>query len=68
MLFTSAISFNEIKKGTRVQLKNGFFGIIYDNNINDEKRMVKIENVAYQIDRRELKAANYSGEWKSVRF
>lgn len=68
MLFTSTVSLNEIKKGTRVQLKNGLFGIIFDNNIQSKTRIVKVQSYAYDVSCRELKAAVIDGEWKAVRF
>ncbi len=66
MIFSSAINVNELKKGTRIQLRNGFFGTIKDNEKESLTRLVQCDTMTHAVACNEFLVAQINGEWKAV--
>ena len=66
MIFTSAIKTNELPKGTRVQLKNGYFGTLKDNEKESLTRLIQCDTMTHAINCNDILVAKIDGEWKAV--
>ena len=67
MIYNSIVSSSNLCKGTKIQLRNGYFGTIFDNDIFAKKRMIKFNHYAVQVNIKDILSASIKGEWKVVR-
>jgi hypothetical protein len=63
------ITINEIKKGDRIRMANGWYGTMLDNHHSPIFRRVEVEGASVQIGTvyvRDIVQARHNGEWMAV--